>query len=70
MYDDKLNKEELSKLYECVATITSITIMGVLIFIATTFQEMQGIRLLMYTYGLGLLTRPLSERMKKLIERK
>lgn len=68
MYDDKLNKEELSKFYECVSVITSITIMGALIYVGSTF--MQGGHLIMYTFGLGLLTRPLSNKMKKLIERK
>ena len=68
MYDENLTKDERDRMYECIGLGTALMIMGALIYLGSTF--MQGGHLIMYTFGLGLLTRPLSEKMKKLIERK
>ena len=68
MYDDRLTEDERSKLNDCIALGTTLMIMSALIYVGSAF--MQGGHLIMYTFGLGLLTRPLSARMKRLIERK
>lgn len=70
MLDDQLNKEELKSFHTFLGTISAIILMAISIGIASLFKSMQGYNILMFTYGVGLLTRPLSVRMTRLIQRK
>ena len=66
--NDPLTPEEKKKAVECLSQICSKLICGSVLILSTHFLEAQHI--LMFSYGMGLLTRPLSERVAKLIERK
>jgi len=68
MYEDNFTEKEKQKMKECVASICTMCICGSTVIIAAHFMEVKHI--LMFSYGMGLLTRPLTERVTKLIERK
>ena len=66
--NDPLTKEEKKKAVECLSQVCTILICGSVVILAAQVLEVKHI--LMFSYGMGLLTRPLSERVAKLIERK
>jgi len=66
--DTELTPKEKKKMRECIAGICTILICGSIVMIAAQLMETKHI--LMFTYGMGLLTRPLTEKVTKLIERK
>ena len=66
--NDPLTKEEKKKAIDCVSQVSTILICGSIVILAAQVMEIKHI--LMFSYGMGLLTRPLSERVAKLIERK
>ena len=66
--DTELTPQEKKKMRECIASVSTILICGSIVMLAAQLMETKHI--LMFTYGMGLLTRPLTERVNKLIERK
>ena len=66
--DEPLTKEERKSALKCLSQICTILICGSCVILAAQFMEVKHI--LMFSYGMGLLTRPLSERVAKLLERK
>tara|TARA_R100000781_G_C4020603_1_gene106971 strand:+ start:20 stop:232 length:213 start_codon:yes stop_codon:yes gene_type:complete len=66
--NDPLTPKEKQDAIKAVSQICTILICGSCVILAAQVMEVKHI--LMFSYGMGLLTRPLSERVTKLIERK